>query len=97
VHFVAKHLAFLLVLWRQVKKVKEAQLASKDQSTWSSSSSKGNPKANNLKHAFRKLWLAYKKPLKLYVQAEREAENNVHCTTLLFMQITSLRTQDQVP
>jgi hypothetical protein len=59
-----KHSAFLLVLCRQVEKEKEVQEASKEQSTWDSLSSTGVPKANNLKRAFRKLWSAYKKPLK---------------------------------
>jgi hypothetical protein len=79
VRFVAEHLAFLLVLRKQVEKEKEVQEAS-DRTTRSSSSSKGVPKANNLKRAFRKLWEAYDKPLKLCVQAEREAENIVHRT-----------------
>ncbi len=69
------------------------QEASKEQSTWASS---GVPKVNNLKCTFCKLWTAYKKPLKLYVQAEREAEDVVHCTPLLFLQLTGLRAQDQV-
>jgi hypothetical protein len=95
VHFVAEHLAFLLVLWGQGEKEKEVQEASKEQSTWASSSlSTGVPKANNLKHAFRKLWSAYETPLKLYVQAKREAENVVHCTPSLFLQLTGLCTQD---
>ncbi len=97
VHFVAEHLEFLLVLQRQVEKEKEVQGASKEQSTWASSSSTGVPKANNLKRAFCKLWLAYKKLLKLYLQAEREEENVVHCTLLLFLHLTGLRVQDQVP
>jgi hypothetical protein len=63
--FFAEHLAFLLVLWRQVEKEKEAQEASKEQSTRASSSSTGVPKTNNLKRAFRKLWPAYTKPIKL--------------------------------
>jgi len=57
VHFFAEHLAFLLVLQKQVEKEKEVQEAS-DRTTHSSSSSKGVPKANNLKHAFHKLWEA---------------------------------------
>jgi hypothetical protein len=68
-----KHLAFLLVFRRQVEKEKEMQEASKEQSTWDSLLSTGVPKANNLKRAFCKLWLVYKKPLKHYVQARRAA------------------------
>ena len=82
VHFVAEHLAFLLVLRKQVEKEKEVQEAS-DRTTRSSLLSKGVPKANDLKCAFRKLWEAYDKPLKLCVQAEREAENIVHRTPSL--------------
>jgi hypothetical protein len=57
-----------------VEKEKEVQEASKEQSKLALLSSTGVSKANNLKRAFRKLWLAYKKPLKLYLQANREAE-----------------------
>ncbi len=52
VHFVAEHLALLLVLQRQVEKEKEAQVKV-EQST--RSASKGVPKATPLKRAFRKL------------------------------------------
>jgi hypothetical protein len=93
VRFVAEHLAFLLVLRKQVEKEKEVQEAS-DRTTHSSSLSKGVPKANNLKRAFRKLWEAYDKPLKLCVQAEREAENIVLCTPSLRLQLTGPRQQD---
>ena len=55
--FVAEHLAFLLVLQKQVEKEKDIQEAS-NQTTCSSLSSKGVPKANNLKRAFCKLWEA---------------------------------------
>jgi hypothetical protein len=96
VRFVAEHLAFLLVLRKQVEKEKEVQEAS-DQTTCSSLSSKGVPKANNLKRAFRKLWEAYDKPLKLCVQAEREAENIVHRTPSLSLQLTGPRQQDHNP
>ncbi len=54
VRFVAEHLAFLLVFQKQVEKEKEVQEA-RDQTTRSSLSSKGVPKANNLKRAFCKL------------------------------------------
>ncbi len=54
-------------------------------------------KANNLKQAFRKLWEAYDTPLKLCVQAEREAEKIVHCTPSLCLQLTGPRQQDHVP
>ncbi len=91
--FVAEHLAFLLVLWRQVEKEKEMQEANNR----STRSATGVPKANNLKRAFRKLWSAYKKPLKLYVQAEREAENIIHCMPLLCLQLTGPRAQDNIP
>jgi hypothetical protein len=46
-------------------------------------SSTGVPKANNLKRAFRKLETACEKPLKLYVKAEKEADNVVHHTPSL--------------
>ncbi len=91
--FVPEHLAYLLVLQRQVEKEKEVQEA-KNRSTRSAT---GVPKVNNLKHAFHKLWLAYKMPLKLYVQAEREAENIVHRTPLLCLQITGPHAQDHIP
>ena len=96
VRFVAEHLAFLLVLRKQVEKEKEEREAS-DRTTRLSSSSKGVPKANNLKRAFRKLWEAYDKPLKLCLQAEREAENVVHRTPSLCLQLTGPRKQDHVP
>ena len=94
--FVAEHLAFLLVLRKQVEKEKEVQEAS-NRTTRSSLSSKGVPKANDFKRAFRKLWEAYDKLLKLCVQAEREAENIVHCTPSLCLQLTRPRQQDHVP
>jgi len=46
VSFVAEHLAFLLVLRKQVEKEKEVQEAS-DRTTRSSSLSKGVPNAND--------------------------------------------------
>ena len=46
-------------------------------------SSTGVPKANNLKRAFRKLETACEKPLKLYVKAEKKADNVVQHTLLL--------------
>ncbi len=61
VHFVAEHLAFLLVLRKQVEKEKEVQEAS-NRTTRSSSPSKGVPKASDLKRAFCKLWEAYPPP-----------------------------------
>ncbi len=93
VRFVAEHLAYLMVFWRQMEKEKEVQEAN-DRSTRSAT---GVPKANNLKRAFSKLWLAYETPLKLYLQAEREAENMVHCTPLLCLQLTGPRAQDHIP
>ena len=66
VRFVAEHLAFLMVLRRQVEKKKEAR-AELECST--RSASKGVPKATPLKRAFRKLWALYEPPLKLYTQA----------------------------
>ena len=96
VRFVAEHLAFLLVLRKQVEKEKEVQEAS-NRTTRSSLPSKGVPKANNLKRAFCKLWEAYDKPLKLCLQAEREAENVVHRTPSLCLQLTGPRKQDHVP
>jgi hypothetical protein len=93
VHFVAEHLAYLLVLRRQVQNEKEVQEAN-NRSTWPAM---GVPKANNLKRASCKLWLAYKMPLKLYVQAEREAENIVHCMPLFCLQLTGPRVQDHIP
>ena len=45
----------------------------------------------------RKLWEVYDKPLKLCVQVEREAENIVHCTPSLCLQLTGPRQQDHVP
>jgi hypothetical protein len=88
VHFVAEHLALLLVLRRQVEKEKEAGVEA-DQSTCSAS--KGVPKATPLKRAFRKLWALYKPPLKLYLQAKRDEENLVHCTPSLSLQLTGAR------
>jgi hypothetical protein len=92
--FVAEHLAILLVLQRQVKKEKEAQ-AEVEQSTHSAL--KGVPGATPLKRAFRKLWAFYEPSLKLYTQAERDAENVVHHTPSLSLQLTGARDQDHVP
>ena len=79
-----------------MEKEKEVQEAS-DRTTCSSLSSKGVPKANNLKCAFRKLKTAYENPLKLYVNALNEAENVVHRTPpLLCLQLTGSRVQDHV-
>jgi hypothetical protein len=75
VRFVAEHLVILLVLRRQVEKEKEAR-AEVERST--RPASKGVPKATPLKRAFRKLWVFYEPSLKLYTQAERDAENVVH-------------------
>jgi len=94
VHLVAEHFAILLVLQRQVKKEKEAQVEV-ERSTHSAS--KGVPKATPLKCAFRKLWAFYQPSLKLYTQAEREAENVVHRTPSLSLQLTGARDQDHVP
>ena len=93
VRLTAEHLAFLLVLQKQVKKEeKDAQEANKRLTCLS----RGVPKANNLKCAFRKLETAYEKPLKLYVKAEKEAENVVHCTPWLCLQLTGSLVQDHV-
>jgi len=81
--FVAEHLALLLVLRRQVEKEKEARVEV-DRSTRSAST--GVPKATPLKRAFRKLWARYEPSLKLYMQAERDEENVVHCTPSLSLQ-----------
>ena len=89
--FTAEHLAFLQVLQKQVKKEKDAQDANANKPT-----ATGVPKANNLKRAFRKLDMAYEKPLKLYVKAEKEAENALHRTPLLCLQLTGSRVQDHV-
>ena len=94
VRFVAEHLAFLMVLRRQVEKKKEAR-AELECST--RSASKGVPKATPLKRAFRKLWVFYEPSLKLYTHAERDAENVVHCTPSLSLQLTGARDQDHVP
>jgi hypothetical protein len=72
--------------------VKDAQEANKRMTR----SSTGVPKANNLKRAFRKLETAYEKPLKLYVDAKKEAENVVHRTPLLCLQLTGSRFHDHV-
>ncbi len=92
-HFTAEHLALLLVLWQQVENEKEAQ--EEEQSTWSSS--RGVPRSTNLKHAFQKLWKLYKNSLKLHTQAERDAENVVHCTHVLCLQLMGACTQEHVP
>jgi hypothetical protein len=84
VHFTAEHIALLLVLWQQVENEKEAQ--EEEQSTWSAS--QGVPRSTNLKRAFQKLWKLYKNSLKLHTQAERDAENVVHCTHVLCLQLT---------
>jgi len=55
------------------------------------------PKATPLKRAFQKLWALYKPSLKLYTQAERDAENVVHRTPSLSLQLTGARDQDHVP
>jgi hypothetical protein len=94
VHFVAEHLALLLVLRRQVEKEKEAQVEA-DRSTRSAPT--GVPKATPLKRAFRKLWAIYEPSLKLYMQAERDKKNVVHHTPSLSLQLTGARDQDHVP
>ncbi len=75
-----------------MKKEKDAQEANKR----TTRSSTGVPKANNLKRAFRKLETAYEKPLKLYVNAKKEAENVVHRMPSLCLQLTGSRVQDHV-
>jgi hypothetical protein len=83
----------VLVLQKQVKKEeKDAQEANKRLTHLS----RGVPKANNLKCAFRKLKTAYEKPFKLYVKAEKEAENVMHCTPWLCLQLTGSLVQDHV-
>jgi hypothetical protein len=94
VHFVAEYLALLLVLRRQVEKEKEARV---EVEQYTRSASKGVPKATPLKRAFQKLWALYKSPLKLYTRAERDAENIVHRTPSLSLQLTGARDQDHVP
>jgi len=94
VRFVVEHLAILLVLRRQVEKENEARVEV-ERSTCSAS--KEVPKATPLKRAFRKLWAFYEPSLKLYTQAERDAENVVHCTPSLSLQLTGARDQDHIP
>ena len=55
------------------------------------------PKATPLKRAFRQLWDFYEPSLKLYTQVERDAENVVHRTPSLSLQLTGARNQDHVP
>jgi hypothetical protein len=93
VRFTAEHLEFLLVLQKQVKNEKDAQEEANERTTRSST---GVPKANNPMRAFRKLETAYKNPLKLYVNALKEAENVVHRTPSLCLQLTGSRVQDHV-
>jgi hypothetical protein len=95
VHFVAEHLAFLLVLWRQVEKEKET-LEANNRSTRSAT---GISKANNLKRAFRKLWLAYKKPFKLYVHAFmlRGKQRMLFIVRHRCLQLTGPHAQDNIP
>ena len=93
VRLTAEHLAFLLVLQKQAKKKENDVQEANEQTTRSST---GVPKANNLKCAFRKLETAYKKPLKLYVKAEKEAENVVHSSPWLCLQLTGSLVQDHV-
>ncbi len=95
VHFVAEHLAILLVLRRQVEKEKEARVEVERSSR--SASKGGVPKATSLKRAFRKLWRIYEPSLKLFTQAERDAENVVHRTPSLSLQLTGAHDQDHVP
>ncbi len=89
----AEHLAFLLVLQKQVKKEEKDTQEANERTT---RSSRVVPKANNLKRAFRKLETAYEKPLKLYIKAEKEAENVMHCTPSLCLQLTGSLVQDHV-
>ena len=96
VRFTAEHLAFLLVLQKQVKSEKEAQEANA-RFTRLSTGPTGVPKANKLKRAFRKLEMAYEKPFKLYVKDMIEQENVVHRTPSLSLQLTCARVQDHVP
>ncbi len=96
---MAENLALLLVIWWQVEKEKkETRAEVKQAATWSGSASRTRvPKATNLMRAFRKLWDKYEQPLKLYVQAQKEAESVVHCTPSLCLQLTGTRNQDHVP
>ena len=57
----------------------------------------GVPKATNFMRAICKLWAAYKPSLKLHVQAQKDAENVVHRTPSLSLQLNGTHDQDHVP
>jgi len=98
--FVAENLALLLVICREVEKDKETRCAEvTNQAATRSSSAPGTgvPKATNFMRAIRKLWAAYEPSLKLHVQAQKDAENVVHRTPSLSLQLNGTHDQDHVP
>jgi hypothetical protein len=97
---VAENLALLLVIRQEVekdKKTRRAEVANQAATRSGSAPGTGVPKATNFMRAIRKLWAAYKPSLKLHVQAQKDAENVVHCTPSLSLQLNGTRDQDHVP
>jgi hypothetical protein len=94
--FVANKLALLLVLWRQVHKENEEN-ETNQAGTCAQKSVRGTPKATGLKRAFIKLWGAYEKSLKNYVENEKKKANVVHLTPSLSFQLNGKCAQDLVP
>jgi hypothetical protein len=97
---VAENLALLLVIRREVEKDKEtrrAEVANRAATRSGSAPGTGVPKATNFMREIRKLWAAYEPSLKLHVQAQKDAENVVHCTPSLSLQLNGTRDQDHVP
>ena len=94
--FVANKLALLLVLRRQVQK-KNEENKTNQAVTRAQKSVHRTLKATDLKRAFIKLWGAYEKSLKNYVEAEKKISNILHSTPSLSYQINGKCAQDLVP
>ena len=98
--FVAENLSLLLVIRRVVEKDKEtrrAEVTNRAATRSGSAPGTGVPKATKVMRAIRKLWAAYKPSLKLHVQVQKDAENVVHRTPSLTLQLNGTRDQDHVP
>jgi len=97
---VAENLALLLVIRWEVEKDKEmyrAEVTNQAATRSGSAPGTGVPKATNFMRAICKLWAAYKPSLKLHVQAQKDAENMVHHTPSLSLQLNGTHDQDHVP
>ena len=98
--FVAENLALLLVICREVEKDNEtrrAEVTNRAATRSGSAPETGVPKATDFMRAIHMLWAAYEPSLKLHVQAQKDAENVVHRTPSLSLQLNGTRDQDHVP